>query len=289
MKNAIVLLLFIVLVFITSCSVEKRHYMKGYDVQWYKKETKSNAFSNSTDVKSDKDNLISNNIADNIEKETTPASNNSIDFDGKTLITEDSCDLIKLKNNTQIKAKITEINSSVIKYKECGDEKGIEKAISKNQVLGINFRNGLEEKYEQSKESEVVPPAIVKKQKDIQSAESKIKKEVKSTYVLGLLSFILLMVAGLLATATVLVLIYGGVYFGMSIFISLCSFACGIASIILGLLAIIKGGITLHRINKNPEEKIYLKKTIKGLSFAAVVWSLLIGAIAGFAIRDKIK
>ena len=54
-------------------------------------------------------------------------------------------DVITLKNGDEIKAKVTEISPSEIKYKQLDNLEGPTRVIEKEQVFFINYENGTRE------------------------------------------------------------------------------------------------------------------------------------------------
>jgi len=134
MKNHVVFLVVGIMLLLTSCSIEKRHYMNGYNVQW-----KNNNNAKSSVIAS------SEELTASALKETNPLEAPVLFFDNTVDIKEDSCDLIQLKNHTEVKAKVMEINTSSIVYKDCDNINGEEKTIRKGEVAGITYRNGVKE------------------------------------------------------------------------------------------------------------------------------------------------
>lgn len=137
----------------SSCGVQKRRYNKGYDISFRKispktskhkvdsENTSSNYEGGDYCVTEQDDDLMAsanqNTIADVVSKSK------------KRLITpsNDSCDIIYLKNHQIIKAKVIEINKSEIKYKRCDNLSGPLIVIEKNEVKNITYKNGYNEEF----------------------------------------------------------------------------------------------------------------------------------------------
>lgn len=145
----------VLLLFIQSCSVTKRHYLPGYSVEWKKNKVNEAPASG-------KNNIGSNSFDDAISPQEMPVSasidksepyNNS----SKTFLKLDSqkkqfpiksiegCDVISLKNGEEINAKVLEISQTEIKYKRCDNLDGPTFIIPKSNATKIKFSNGTTE------------------------------------------------------------------------------------------------------------------------------------------------
>lgn len=60
----------------------------------------------------------------------------------KAVKKQDECDLIIMKDGSEVKAKVTEITSTEIKYKKCENLNGPVISIMKSQVFMIKYPNG---------------------------------------------------------------------------------------------------------------------------------------------------
>lgn len=156
MKNYILLILLISA--ISSCTVEKRLYNSGLNVQWRKdkktSETTDYVFEENrknsddqTNVSTIKNESIDNendNIIENVEN-----SNATIitveQNDNKNYIDEEPCDVITLKNGNEISANVQEITTSEIKYKKCNQDDSPLISIYKKEVLMVKYSNGEKE------------------------------------------------------------------------------------------------------------------------------------------------
>lgn len=90
--------------------------------------------------------LPSSNFEKNENKPTDTASNEQIstsENSGQHKPAENKpCDIIMLKNGDEIEAKVTEIGSSEIKYKQCNNQEGPVFTIIKQDVFKIKYANG---------------------------------------------------------------------------------------------------------------------------------------------------
>lgn len=161
MKKTIVLFnIGILLLLIQSCSITKRHYLPGYSVEWQKnKVTERTADSdpwapatgkNNTDVNSFDDARSPDEmpVSASIDKSESYGNSKKIflkfseqkkQFPVKPI---EECDVIALKNNEEISAKVLEISQTEIKYKKCDNLNGPTFIIPKSNVAKIKFSNG---------------------------------------------------------------------------------------------------------------------------------------------------
>jgi len=148
----------LILLSISSCSVQKRHYRNGFHVAWLQK--KSHHQTPAQNAESEKNKLASQSIA--ADKETLVAANERDDLSlslNKTntyLLPPDTCnDQMLMKNGDMITAKVTEITEEQIKYKRCDNLNGPSYSIGKEKVHSITYSNGVKEIIE--------PPSAIKK------------------------------------------------------------------------------------------------------------------------------
>ena len=148
----IILLLPILTLF--SCSLQKRKYQSGYFLSWNK-----NNLSIAKNQKQKQFNVQKNEIKFNeisFEKDITTSANNKITkiFNNtikNNLAVPDSCDKIIYKDGTEIMAKITEINTSEIRYKRSDVIDGPTFVKKQNKVFMIKYANGKSEMFKTEK------------------------------------------------------------------------------------------------------------------------------------------
>jgi hypothetical protein len=216
----------------SSCSLQKRHYLPGYSIQWTGKDNA--APERESDIAKQAKEQI-----ESLQKAELTASLRGSDMllpaKSPVFFTEDAasepalviedCDVIIQKNGKEIKVKVTEINPVTIKYKNCDEPSGQELSIRKSEVLRVKYSNGTEEIFPDVPETQI--KAAVK---PISNVERKVRRMSKLSILFGVLSFIPL---------------YG---------------------IVLGVLAIVFGSMAMH---KNKENGInnpdYKKKATIGL------------------------
>jgi len=152
------------ILYATACTVQKRHYRKGYFVQGPQKKKASNPPSNHICLTQIKPELF--------EKKThtafiTPfqasspdvlASTNKTFFLWKNSVDSVHCDSLYLKDGSVIAAKVTEINIKDVRYKLCDFMDGPDYLVEKFRVSAIRFSNGKLEEF-----NEPPPPVLQKK------------------------------------------------------------------------------------------------------------------------------
>lgn len=140
----------------SSCSVQKRHYRKGYQVNWYNQES-----NNSVATKSfsyiDEEVVSSKDENENLTASLTKSDvfipqKKAVSFDYtqpkksyKKTSTVFDCDIIVQRNGQEISAKVTELGIHQIKYKKCDDIDGQELTINKSEVATIKYADGRRE------------------------------------------------------------------------------------------------------------------------------------------------
>lgn len=161
MKKIIILFsICILLLFIQSCSITKRHYLPGYSVEWQKNkitertadllitEDSNPVVVNSLEyAKPDDEMPISASIDksesnNNSSKTFLKLSSQKKQFPIKLI---EGCDIIGLKNGEEINAKVLEISQTEIKYKKCDNLDGPTLVIPKSDATKIKFSNGTTE------------------------------------------------------------------------------------------------------------------------------------------------
>jgi hypothetical protein len=143
--KATIILFFVVL--ISSCSIEKRVYNKGYYIDWKNSKNKL-VLSKSNDEKNHTSNYKTDSIfkthhvlVSNFESE----NKNEIKGLYKEKIeikNQVNCDVILLKNGEEISAKVIEIGVYELKYKKCDNIDGPTFSILKKDVFMIKYPNG---------------------------------------------------------------------------------------------------------------------------------------------------
>jgi Zn/Cd-binding protein ZinT len=158
------------ILFLTSCTLEKRVYMSGYHIEWKnekqnlhkndlaKKEAKktdekrfetieqsdieSNSAHNNRFQISTEDNIIAstnNTILPSINK-------NKMDFvkksESKKYKYVEECDILTMRNGDEIMVKVLEVGTSEIKYKKCDFPDGPTIIVRKSKVFSIKYSNG---------------------------------------------------------------------------------------------------------------------------------------------------
>jgi len=140
------------LLFLCSCSIQKRNYRPGYHVEWKNSSTKTHTHNFLSKKSSAIESLpIRETILTQNKKQTQLLAAASTDVP-KVIYTgtktfSDNCDSLFLRKGEIILAKVKEINPTEIKYKKCGAEDGPLYVIAKNDVHYIIYANGQTEEF----------------------------------------------------------------------------------------------------------------------------------------------
>jgi len=216
---------------ITSCTVEKRIYRKGYYVNRHKELSvqdkpalvQSKTFQAEGTAKKDPV-LVSK--GETLEAGIQPAMVNLRAPQRATLFTTDCEDLLTLRNGEEVKVKVIEISQTEIKYKRCDTPDGPLISVYKSDVFMIKYANGTKEVFKEA------PPKRQSGNPPVTQERARENGFATASYSLGLM-----------------VLLLGG---------------------FTALPAIITGVIALHQINANPGKYYGRDKAISGIIYGAV-------------------
>ncbi len=140
------------IIFLSNCTINKRHYRDGYQLSWNKTKVKiSNQSKNEEEKLSHFIDLYKLSEPEN-EAVLYASSKKSIypTIKKKTInsfiLPPDSCgDLITMLNGEEISAKVIEINQNIVKYKTCDNLDGPLFIESKDKIFMIRYVNGTKE------------------------------------------------------------------------------------------------------------------------------------------------
>lgn len=169
MKTKIPFLVFLVLLIINSCSIEKRVHMSGYHTEWLnQKDILANKLPSINSKGTFNKNKISiDKIAINDLEMSLTAPSTIVKVQklrsllkkkskinrkhiskisrkhlSKISFTQEDCDVITFKTGVEVEVKVLEINQSEIKYKKCNNQNGPTFSINKSDVFTIKYSNG---------------------------------------------------------------------------------------------------------------------------------------------------
>lgn len=151
MKNAVV---FLSLLFLISCSVQKRKYQKGFYVNRVHHRTQHQNIQ-SAGTPSDKKQIHSDQNTDILlitgDRKELASSDNS---PGKMelqkpsewmAVPPDSCDVLLFKDGSELLAKVFEVSTGEVKYKRCDNPQGPSYVTRKEDLFMIKYANGTKE------------------------------------------------------------------------------------------------------------------------------------------------
>ena len=193
------IILLLPILFLFNCSLQKRKYQSGYFLSWNK-----NNLSIAKNEKQKGFNVQKNEIKFNeisFEKDITTSANNKITkiFNNtikNNLALPDSCDQIIYKDGTEIKAKITEINTSEIRYKRCDFIDGPTFVEKQNKVFMIKYANGKSEMFKTEKAFENNNGKIIQDSQKINDKDKKTNTSSKASFIFSILGFYPLFILG---------------------------------------------------------------------------------------------
>lgn len=234
--------LFVFMVLLSSCSLQKRHYRNGYNLQWNKdaEQLAVNTEANSEETKKlqpidpgSVDLTASLRGADILLPPKEPALfNENINNSVQKCLAAEECDVIIQRNGKEIKVKVLEVKTKSIKYTNCDDAAAVEKVMKKAEVSKIVYSNGSEEIFADKSAND----------EDL-TTEEKIVKHTKNlalfTLLLGVLSFV------------------------------------PFVGVVPGVLAVIFANIVFHKYRKNDMTDKKIKKRALGGLLLGIVGAIL--------------
>lgn len=140
------------LVFVSFCTVQKRHYKKGYFISWKSPGRSIKAHNNKT-APSQAEKLVTADAHSRQDKQEAglmpAAAVKPLELPEKKgsqpRLPGDSCDVILFKDGSEINAMILEINQAQVKYKRCDMPDGPTYSESKSKIFMLKYKNGVRE------------------------------------------------------------------------------------------------------------------------------------------------
>jgi hypothetical protein len=156
-------ILFFSIVLVTSCSVDKRIYRKGYHVVWNAKHSRD---LHVVDHKSKVKPVVPSNqeeafvsVSVNSEPEMMTLVKKPV-----LLLNKDTCgDVLLFKNGEKLLVKVLQIENNDISYKRCDNLSGPTFIVSKKYIAILEYVNGVKENLDVSEE--VKPKQVENKPK----------------------------------------------------------------------------------------------------------------------------
>jgi hypothetical protein len=132
-------------VLFSSCSVDKRRYLPGYNVDWNKKQ----AFHPELKELKPNNSLVSLDEYDVQPGEELASTKESLLPSAEIKLiypkATEECDVIVFKDGRELIAKVLEIGPERIEYRQCNDLYGQQFSILRQDVYKINYPNGFSE------------------------------------------------------------------------------------------------------------------------------------------------
>lgn len=161
-----------------SCSITQRRYMPGYSIHRNQSIKEAGHLASVSGYTSTPDTSIHYSREEEPPLLASAGSTSKTQTSGfvpksekRSVLAE--CDVIFLKNGTEINVKVLEINPAEIKYKKCDNIDGPTIIINKSEATKIRYANGM---------TELINSAAATEESDYYSpGEKKSKPPVKST------------------------------------------------------------------------------------------------------------
>lgn len=170
---------------LTSCTIQKRVYRKGFHVVWNKVHLREANAPES--LKNEKPSLVNKTIDKEVVVSTNRLSNVDLAKKPALILNKDTCgDILLLQNADELAVKILEIDEQTIKYKRCDNMDGAVYSIRKNKVAMITYANGVKEKV-------IAEPESVMKTSHALRIELPTEKKLNNAGLWSLLSLFVIM------------------------------------------------------------------------------------------------
>lgn len=248
MKKTSLLFAVTAILILSSCSIQKRHYMNGYAFTWNSR----HAENKKTELKPEEDAVAQQEFQNDTTEAELSASIQALPslpakapsfFKAAKKPAGDSCDIIDFKDHQRMLVKVLEIDQLNIKYRKCSDVNAPEQVVSKSKVNYIQFSNGLKEMMPVMEEVPTVKKVVPLKPEKI-TTEPQDHISAKMSWIFGICAYV------------------------------------PIVGWIFALMAIVHGVIALTAINNKPEKYKGETQAIVGILLG--ILGLIAGAIAVF-------
>ena len=239
------LLLFLPVILLFSCTVQKRKYQKGFYVNWNNHKTRQEApvtkaekpvppKQNNTNVLqslNDVDNALPEHAAKTLKFSDPGKTAFSLRADG------DSCDVLVFKDGSEIKGKVMEVGLNEIKYKRCDTPDGPMYISKKSELFMIKYANGTREVVKSEAQPERQVQTTV--QKPNVAKQRNYARQVAPLSIAALVFGILAIVTAYFGLLSLIWLIAGGGWLFLISFVA-------------AIIAVVSGFTSKRQIKENP-------------------------------------
>jgi hypothetical protein len=264
------ILLFLPVLLMISCSVQKRRYQHGYHVTWHHKQQEAGKTSTRQAGTSEKpayhppilteqEEPVSASAGSGLSFITTPGQARPVLLTHRN--PEDSCDILIFKDGAEIKGKVQEIGIHDIRYKRCDALEGPIYISRKTELFMIKYANGTREVIK----SEAPAPEQIQHTRPTREGYGPQKKFRKITHPAAIGALIAGIASIALAYIALVAIILGAL--PVSFFM---------APLLASLAAVILGKTAMSKIKEAPE--VYKGKgmAIPGFVMGAVILGIFI-------------
>jgi len=189
----------ILLICLFSCSIQKRHYQKGYFISRKTHASHNPLAAKESSQKKKSQQVTETNTPDREADKTglIPPGSLGAGITGTQIKTkrtgEDSCDVLLFKDGSEVKAKIVEISGTQVKYKKCLMPDGPVYITNKTELFMIQYKSGVKEVI---KTPEVVTSTPTETYAPVKRYRRKNTALATTSYIFGLLGLYPLIFVG---------------------------------------------------------------------------------------------
>ena len=261
-----VLILLILLVY-SSCTVKKRAYRKGYYIEYSKHLSHTDQTKKQKEtqpIEEDSEAKLKSHYAEpmtDFASGEDPYASLLKPNERRKIYSEECNDIIVMKNGDEVKAKVIEINETEVKYKLCDNIEGPLVIANKSNVFMIKYSNG-------SKEILANESAQKKTEKGNQTRKDNGKPKVEGNVITGLVFSILAVLLFFAMIPLFLTAISADL---IAAFLAILFFiVAGATYSVFTILGLVFSAIGLNKIKQDPE-----KHTGKNLAVVSIILVLL--------------
>jgi hypothetical protein len=135
----------------SSCSIQKRHYNKGFHITKFSKVQLASGVQQKSVEDKVAEPLKLEKSAEKLLVNPTvvevPEDSSFVQLEEEMFLDSNECDVIVFRDSHQEECIVKEVTSTEIKYKKCGFEEGPLYTKNISEVSGILYRNGTKEFY----------------------------------------------------------------------------------------------------------------------------------------------
>ena len=201
-----IILVFCTTIFFQSCTIEKRHFRPGYNIQWKGNSIPARVEA-SVELKHVEEIKLESpqiSTSDKLIEEINVKEELVINSTEQIILTNNDCDLIKLIDGKIIEAKIRKATENEVTYIDCNNVYSPEVKLEKDKINSVRFADGEIINYTKTPTPVVQQKVIVKEEVKMEPQYSTQKYEDRSwnanrSKYIGLIISTILLLTGILS------------------------------------------------------------------------------------------